>query len=566
MAENIALEKLAASLTLEERKELLRKINSQLKKSKGPLSAEAEELVSYSIENLYDTLPWFIRLFYFIMSLFKDTVPIKAYENRLIAKVGREIEERTPGLYDYDEGLLLPNFYQALSDLKDSARFFYNVLDLSVNRDRGAFFAFLGSLEMESIHRQLCAVTDPDTIAAVHPFITENDLRQTIQKALDNAFAAITEQQRENMYHNARSLHCLKELSFFLFDRILLSFVHNNEIDGMVCKAHLVREHLMDLNDILNSFSEFPSPPLLESLFVFAFQDRSRENMETEIKEFISDAENSLEFVREFNRRISLTRIIRCTARDMTILPSLVSGGEDWYNLYREYWKRSAEEKLVDFSRRFRRKELMDAINEFLKGGSFRTLANTATEHNSEGIPLRGGLNLAFLGAFYHSIFHLEINKILSPIMTDGTFIQEEDRVEFSEHYNTLFRLGDTIGRFEALISAKGDLGKRFEMAKQDMNGLAVRRRRLQVVSEEAADKAKIIITQARNSIFSLMDMLNVISNKVPPSNYFGITNFNELVKKNNGLPEGINAGIMKLKEVLRIMETIDAMDDGRPL
>jgi hypothetical protein len=176
------------------------------------------------------------------------------------------------------------------------------------------------------------------------------------------------------------------------------------------------------------------------------------------------------------------------------------------------------------------------------------------------------GLNIAFLRAFYHSIFSLEINQFLSPIALSGKFIQIEDRTEFTEHYNTLFRLEDTIETFEANISLKGELGQRVEMAKQDMNGLAVRRRRLQVIADEAADKAKIIITQVRNSIFSLMDMLYVITNKTPPSNYFGITNFNELAKKNDGLLGGILTSVNKLKEVLRILDTIDNVDDGNPL
>jgi hypothetical protein len=220
----------------------------------------------------------------------------------------------------------------------------------------------------------------------------------------------------------------------------------------------------------------------------------------------------------------------------------------------------------MEYSRRFRRKELMEIISEFLTGDSFRTLENVATEINTEGIPLRGGLNLAFLYAFYNSVFSLTIDKFLNPIATTGIFIQEEDRTEFNEHHGTLSRLGDTIDTFEAEISLAGELGKRFEAAKLDMNGLAVRRRRLQVIADEAADKALIIITQARNSIFSLMDMLSVISNKVPPSNYFGITNFNEVARKNSGLQKGISLGIFKLKEALRIMDTIDIMDDGKPL
>jgi hypothetical protein len=533
-----------------------------------------------------------MRLWYFILGFIRNMSSIKIYEDQLIAKVGKEIEERAPGLYNYGQRLLLPEFYQELNKLKTSARFFYNVLDLSVNRDRGAFYAFLASLEMEDIYQRLCAETDPEAIVMKKPAVSEEDIRQIIQKALEDNFAAISEDQRVAMYYNCRGLYCLKAISFFLFDRILLSFSYDKKVDGMVCKARIVKEQLSELNNVLYSFRETPSPAVLQSLFIFAFQestggeprfmdtaedsgnsgsnndtdDAPDETIKSEMKKFAVRAENALTSIRYFNRRVPLTRILRCTARDLSIVPANIPGGEDWYTLFREYWRHYAEERLSEYMRRFRRKDLMDTINAFLKGNSFRGLANVTAGGNTEGIPLIGGFNLAFLRAFYYSIFYPEIGVFISPIVLEGDFVKLENRIEFIEKYNNLFRLGDTIKEFEDDISRRGDLGKQFETARLDITALAVKRRKLQVITDKAADKAGGIITQAQNSMIFLIDMLNIILNKTPSLLYMGITNFNELAKKKTGLTEGIDESIQKLKKTLQIMAVIDKVDNGTSL
>jgi hypothetical protein len=248
----------------------------------------------------------------------------------------------------------------------------------------------------------------------------------------------------------------------------------------------------------------------------------------------------------------------------MTLVPTLISGGEDWYNLFRDYWRHFADERLAAYMRRFRRKDLVETINKFLKGNVFRTLANVATEINTDGIPLAGAFNVAFLRAFYHSIFYLEITKFIGPIVEDGEFCKLENRVEFIENYGNLSHLGNTIKYFEAHISHKGDLGKRFDAARQDMSALAVRRRKLQILADEASGDAQNIIVQTRKSMLVLINMLNVIITRAPPGAYLGLTNFNDLVKKNEGLEEGIATGVSNLKEALQIMEAIDKVDNGK--
>jgi len=146
MAGERNFDKLVSELTLNERQGLLEKMKSQSTLPRGPLYFEDDKLVpAYDLEDEYSSLPWYYRLWYFILSFFKSKAPVKLFEEKSVSVLGIMVDQRSPGLYDYQKVMLLPGFYRQVLRLKEAAQFFYSALDSSVNRDKGGFFAFLGS-------------------------------------------------------------------------------------------------------------------------------------------------------------------------------------------------------------------------------------------------------------------------------------------------------------------------------------------------------------------------------------------------------------------------------------
>jgi hypothetical protein len=165
MAEAENFNKLVSNLSLGERQNLLEKLRSQSTISNEPLyQHEDGKLPDGDIKAEFARLPWYSRLWYFLLSFFSEKPPVDIFGDHQVSALGNKIEEKYPGLYDYQKRLLLPSFHGQIEKLKEAARFFYSALDTSVNRDRGAFFAFLGSLEMPKIHERLQAETDPSFI------------------------------------------------------------------------------------------------------------------------------------------------------------------------------------------------------------------------------------------------------------------------------------------------------------------------------------------------------------------------------------------------------------------
>ena len=568
MAELGVFDRLVSGLSLDERKNLLEKMKGQSQISNDPLYIEAEGSVpAVDIETEYSALPWYYRLWYFILSFFKAKTPLKVFEDYRISALGNKIEEKSPGLYDWQRNLLLPAFSRQLVKLKEAARFFYSALDTSANRDKGAFFAFLGSLEMPDVHKRLQAETSPVYVAEKNPDASDKELRQMAIKTMDDTLSMVTEDYRNKMYSNARSLYCLKELSSFLYDRIIMAFGFNSAVNGEACSAGVVRELLLSLSNILISLRDVPALPLLESLFVFNLQEHSGVpgfDINREIRALLTKAEESLAVIREFNRQVPLTWIIRCSTRNMPHTPREISGGEDWFVVYRDYWKRHIEAGFADYLKDRRYKELLNSFRYFFKGINLKILDNAQTDSNPEGLPIRGAFALAFLSTFSSAVFLPEINKLLRPILVDGEFQNKENRAEYAESYNNLIKLDDEIKKIDQEISPSGDYGKRYNQARKEMTSLPVKRRRIQIIIEEASDEAEKILKRAVEASRSMVNIINGILGKDSRAKYSTLSNLAKIAGKDSQFNARLGEIVKQFQDVLKILDDIEAMENGR--
>jgi hypothetical protein len=368
------------------------------------------------------------------------------------------------------------------------------------------------------------------------------------------------------MYANARSLCCLKELSSFFFDRLIMAFGSGNSA-AQNCSVNVVREMLSNLNNILFSLRSPPPLALLQSLFIFLLQDKVGEqgfDINSETRALLSKAENSLVTIREFNKQVPLTKILRCANRDMSLAPKQISGGEDWFLVYREYWKRHIEALFADYMRDRRHRDLLNSFRYFLKGTNLKLLNNVVSDANPDGLPIREAFALSFLLSFNTAVFIGDINKTLRPILIDGEFYKRENRTEFTESYNDLIKLEDDIEKFESNISPSGDYGKRYMLAKQDMSSLPVKRRKIQIILEDASREAREIIERVRAAIQSMIKILNGILKKTSDEKYDTLGNLSQLAGKGPVFINGINESIQKLQQTLQLLDDIDMVEGGR--
>lgn len=565
MENESTFQRLASELSLEDRKELHSKLHSQSGFSTEPLYKEETENSGFDISMSYEKIPWYIRLWYFILGLLKNSNPIKVYEDQLIAKLGIEIQNKTPDLFEYHDAILLPKLFFLLGDLKDASRFFYSALDISVNRDKGAFFAFLASLEMDDIHQRLTNETNPQTLMQKFPEAMNSELAEKASKNMDDIFASISETQRNVMYYDARTLQCLKELSAFLFDRLLLAFHADPSAEGHICSAKMVKDQLITLSNILYSFSGTPSLSLLESLFVFVLPEQMGNiefDLEAEVKRLLAQAENALDMIRQFNASVPLTKIIRCVTRDFNFSPRAVSGGEDWFVVYKDYWKKHTDEQFASFGKQRRKIILVQSFKTFLNNASLEVSPNISSETNPNGIPASGAMGLSFLAAFYSEVFLSVINNILRTILLDGEFYKRENRTVFTEAYNNIMKIDEKIKKFEGKISEEGDYGKRYSLAKSEITSLPVKRKKIQIVTQEVNEEIQEIINSTQESFKTMIEVLQGIIKHETGGKYDTLSNLASLsAAKDKPFSDAVSQAKSKLEEASSLLKEANLLE-----
>jgi len=562
MSANDTLNRLVSQMSVEERLALLDRIRENSTISLEPLYVQGEEDAQrVSFEEQYKRLPWFVRLFYRLVGIFTGKAAAKVYENGRMLLMARKIEASAPGVFDYQQNRLLDGFFVLLCELKDAARFFYNVLDTSINKDRGAFYAILGSLEMEDVHLRLQGECGPQAALDRNPYLLSANLRPAVMRAMDEALISITDAKRGAMYYHARSLGYLKELSCFLFDRFILAFEESQGARSCRISAS-VREMLASLDRILFSLRDPPALSLFESLFVYELETRAGEpgfDTDREMRSLLERASGALETIRGFNTKIPLTRIIRCASQDIGYRPAQISGGEDWFQVYRGYWKQQLENALAEYFAEKKRMDIVRSLEDFF-GAQPEPLANAAPDSGKDGFPLPEAFALSFLKAF-HSVLNGGVNAVLRPIIMDGDFARREDRIGLTEAYNDVMHAAERIQALDEKLSPSGEHGKRYALARQETEGLPVKRRKMQFVQNDASKEAWGIISRSRDGMRKMAEQLEVILNQDLGGEHGGISNFAKLAGKNPApFARGIAEAVGSLQKALQVLSDISAM------
>jgi hypothetical protein len=526
-------DRLIITLKESERKDLLERLSKNSDISTEPLYERKAENPKKA-EEAFAELSILWRIWYFIIGFIFAKPPIKMFENSAIAKIGREINVSSPGYYSYTQGLLLPNTHKSLVELKNAVRFFYNALDSSVNKDRGAFYAFMASFEAPEIHELFSRISDPQNFSRSYPDMVPELLKQTALDMYSETLTAITESQREKMYRNVRSLVCLKELSGFLYDRLIANFQLDTALHGHVCPAAMVRGQLVMLNNILFSLKQVPSLALLSTLFIFSLRETFENRAETlnyELQKLMAQTEKSLVTIRSFNRQVPLTRILRCVSRDSSYEPLELPGGEDWFAVFKSYWQEKIEESYDDYILEVKRAEIDKAFEIFFGDTEIVKVANG---HSDDQIPLDNTLLFSFLLTFYKKIFIPDMNQVLRPILIDGDFSKKENRLDFTESYNELIKMEDAINALVKKAGTGGDYGTRYKQLKVDVVSPVIRHRKLQILSEDISAESFEIARKAKLALELMNAVIHGILFPVEGAKYASLTNLSTMLGKAN--------------------------------
>ncbi len=553
MAAATTFETLALELSPVERSELLDRLNRAFTVSTEPLYKRLparEQHIDYKAA--YRELGFMTRVVITLRSILGAGTKDELVKQRILRGIIKSVEASSPGLIEIHHSVLQEGFYRELAALRAAARYFYDLLDRTLEKNRASFFAFLASLEFELVHEELCTETDPYAYVELHTLASDGDVRIAIGSVLDSAMSKIGEDQRRLMYKDVKNLHVLKKLSSFLFDRFLGAF-QTNASGLKELSLYAASDQLSDLATILCSFDQPPSLKLMEAIIGFALNDdvgREGFKLEEAVSVELASAEKALATIRGFNDRVPVEDILKVASDDPNWQCATTGGGEDWFAIFKTYWKDRVDKRFLRFSAE-RRIAQLDADIQNLVGKDLPTWFLYMSEKGTDNSPpVRFARALRFLEAFYHKTFLADINRVLKTVLLEGEFYKRDNRIDFTDAYNEILQTGDQLKKLDSRLSPEGELGTAYVQARGELASTQIKKRKIESAMKAAETEAESILVRITDSIGRMHEILRAILSTEVRGRYDSLSNLGRIDgNSNKDFQNGLEAAKDKLEK-----------------
>jgi hypothetical protein len=569
-----SFDNLVAKLSAVERGALLERIKAANPVSEEPLyPASASPGASAPPAAQEEDLGLMARLILFLRGIFSGKDRDELLREDELKAISRRVELNYVGVIDRRRGLLLGSVVEELRGLRDAARFFYDALDRSVEKDRPAFYAFLGSIELPRTHERLMSETDPASIAAsmieTRGIVADSVVRNAAFAAFDDIFSELSDKGRRSMYQDLRSVLFLKRLSGFLFDRLIGVFREGESPGSSLSASYFdARDLLLDLGNILFSMSEAPSTELMEAIFMFTERDEPATpgaDAESALSEDFAKAGTALERIRSFNAGIPLVDLLRLVSGNPGYMPRELPGGEDWLAIYKAFWRERIEKKLDEWKAEHRKKELMKEIKAFVGEIDPTGFANISSEESESAPPLHFDMALFFLDAFYRGPFLRELNRPLKLVLVDGEFYRKDNRIEFTDAYDALLRLPEFLSSLDARLGPQGDIGVSWRSTMKELGPISGKRRKMQSITRTAEEEAERIIRREGATLRTLVNIIHGFLKGEAGGRYDSLANISFIDgKANRDFQRSLDRAKDRCEKALSLLIELSGLDLSR--
>ncbi len=516
-----------ASLTNEERIEMLKKITGEANYTEEvALNVPEERVVDASqIEEAKNSLSWWERLRLFISTFFFREDPERSLEMLLLRKTKAEIMLKASGYVDFNNRKFLVKFGKQLEQLHIALEVFRRPLSDALGEHRQEFYALLGAEECPSLQAELARNADPNAILELHPNTDNAGLRAVIERGCDDILREIGNGSRQTIRLLTRTLVHLERLVNFNFEKCLAYYSK----DG-TCSFDLLAKPLQKLDDILYSFTMRPPARLLQLLFVFSYhaQHLNPTEIEARLKDDLIRAAEAMNLISAFNQ-FPLTKTLKVILEDYYYNPNSLTGGEDWFNLYKKFWRTRIELAYRSFVSTRKLQELEAKVCEVLNLSEPPLISVYSNDYWPEDYNPVYQRTFAIVYTFYQKIYRTLSEKILRPILEMGNFQRRENRTELIEANSTLFNTSDEIEKFVASLDRDGEVGEQFAMHESEP-------KQLETITSITSRNATTLIQNTADTLRIISLILQGVAGETTDHKYAPLVNMKDLDVKYENL------------------------------
>lgn len=435
-----AFDKLVRELSQPDRQEMLYELQRKISLPHDPLvSMESEEeKAPLDIESEYQKFSFFEKIIVFLKKLFTGRSRQDVVQEILVTGIGRQISQKLPAMIDVPHRLVLSPFFNYLDNLRRSAQVFKEPLNRAMSH-RQEFVAFLGGIEFKEIVERIQVEIDPWEIYETNKYHTNQEIKEILESRFDVILEEIHQEDRKRVYQYIRSLDLLHRLGQYPLDSILSQFHADQNNLPVDCSLDMIGPSLAGLGEIIGSLTLQPSFSAVEALVLYdekEYLNRPDFNLSDDLEKRMKEMARSMEGIEAFVREVPLTALIRFAQRNVLWQPGSAPAGENWFHLFKEYWKRRVNDRYRRFTFQRELREMEPEIKKYFDHSSFPL-------RKMKGLPFHR--SLSFLSLFIQQKLIPQMNYYLKIILVEGEFYKSDNRKDFTEAYNRLVVMKDDI-------------------------------------------------------------------------------------------------------------------------
>lgn len=489
--------------------------------------------------------PFLVRGWFAILAFFSSSTPENAYALYLARSLGKRLARICPGYINVHKEFYTESMCGELVKLKGAQSFFASLLT-SYETGKGEFYIILASLLMKDSFTAITSASDPFSVS--YEENSNKDIRSFFLHEMDVAIQAIPENGKSRMYQAAQAIEWIKRFCDLPLERMIMRFV-SYEGSDRVCPVDSISEEMKSLVSLLSAAKRIPVL-LLEALFLFARQEEMQNgkfDMDQECSRFVSDATNHLSGIGVLKTSIPLADFVRFAIKDVSWIPVVVEVGDDWFQFFRNAWKKRFEEKWVEWNKLHRKAQLRHDIYALLDVKELEPLQYHPWEGMWLPLSLRRELSLTFLKSFFTGLYQKKIMSPLKILLIDGEFYRRENLAEFTDAFSVVDHQQQLIAQFEERLSPKGDIGEGFTLALNEKMLTIRGKARLDNLMLTTDSEVELIIGRVLDAFRSLDQILEGILGVVRGGPYETLVNmasiqgkYNEQYRKDLSMVRGI--------------------------
>ncbi|MDR2588058.1 MAG: DUF5312 domain-containing protein [Spirochaetales bacterium] len=589
MGAETVFDKLATGISREERRALLQRLGERGEVSDAPLAEGEAEEVPLDAEAAFARLGLVVRFFLFLKMLFTRRSKSEVIEEYALLALARGIERKSTGLIDCSEGLLLPAFCVEVKNLKDALLPFAGPVREIMGQEKAGFIAFLAELHMEEALSCLVRETDPAFCAMkargkeappgdgdvgeagntgeIPPAaeLSNGEIKRMMDAARENCMRNLPPEGKALMYKDMKALEQLALAAQYHFDRLITLFPVGPDGTPLPCSIIKAREAVLKLAESLSGMKDAPSAVLLRAVFLFYSGEKASDpGAEDRLAGEIKSASRALEDIRGINRRTPWLAIARYVASDSRYDFSSSGGAEDWFALFKLFWKSRTDEVYKDFCSCRRQKEMDTEIRWIFGSTPVEAVENYVI--TVEGREASGPfvMSLGVAKTFLQVVLTGDVGRVIDTILSEGIFYKGENRTELAAALETLGKAGSILEKFEASLAPGGNLAAALNRELAEKVPPAAKRLSLEAVLARTNMDVEYFIKTLREGLKLLTNILGGILTGDVDGHYDSLSNLNSLGgKENETVRKDIGEALVKCKQVGEVLDKLFAEEKG---